>query len=156
MSLSTSSWLFSLLIICAHEWHQIIFAMFMRGHLMIQVPAHKWLALIHKWIQLCFKFFPRIPHLYFMGWIGEELSCQREAENYTNPFAVVVMKDDNIVGSVSVFIISLLRRSDVVIHYFYHEMVIFANDEDIFEITILEISIHSIGNYCICLWPLLP
>ena len=27
--------------------------------------------------------------------IGEELSCQREAENYTDPFAIVVMKDDN-------------------------------------------------------------
>ena len=27
--------------------------------------------------------------------ISEELSCQREAESYTDPFAVEVMKDDN-------------------------------------------------------------
>ena len=27
--------------------------------------------------------------------ISEELSCQREVENYTDPFAVVIMKDDN-------------------------------------------------------------
>ena len=26
---------------------------------------------------------------------GAELSCQREAENYTDPFAVAVTKDDN-------------------------------------------------------------
>ena len=42
-------------------------------------------------------------HIYKDSWdasIGEELSCQREAENYTDPFAVAVMKDDNIVGHV--------------------------------------------------------
>ena len=32
--------------------------------------------------------------------IGEELSCQREAENYTDPFAVAVMKGNNIVSHV--------------------------------------------------------
>ena len=40
-------------------------------------------------------------HIYIL-WdasVSEELSCQREAENYTDPFAVTVMKDDNIVGS---------------------------------------------------------
>ena len=37
-------------------------------------------------------------HIYKDLWdasIGEELSCQKEAENYTDPFAVAVMKDDN-------------------------------------------------------------
>ena len=42
----------------------------------------------------------QVYHIYKDLWdasIGarEELSCQREAENYTNPFAVAVMKDDN-------------------------------------------------------------
>ena len=40
-------------------------------------------------------------HIYKDSWdpsIGEELSCQRKAENYTDLFAVAVMKDDNIVG----------------------------------------------------------
>ena len=42
-----------------------------------------------------FSFFhgTRIPHLWDAS-IGEELSC-REAENYTDTFAVAVMKDDN-------------------------------------------------------------
>ena len=42
-------------------------------------------------------------HIYKDLWdasIGEEMSCQRKAENYTDPFAVAVMKDDNIVGHV--------------------------------------------------------
>ena len=42
----------------------------------------------------------RIPHLAIRLYgqdarIGEELFCQREAENYTDPSGVVVMKDDN-------------------------------------------------------------
>ena len=31
--------------------------------------------------------------------IGDELYCQKEAENYSDPFAAAVMKDNNIVGS---------------------------------------------------------
>ena len=37
-------------------------------------------------------------HIYKHLWNAstcEELSCWREAENYTDPFAVAVMKDDN-------------------------------------------------------------
>ena len=43
----------------------------------------------------------REHHIYKDIWdasIGEELSCQREAENYTDPFAVTVMKDNNFVS----------------------------------------------------------
>ena len=32
--------------------------------------------------------------------VGEKLSCQREAENYADPFAVAVLKNENIVGHV--------------------------------------------------------
>ena len=40
-------------------------------------------------------------HIYKDIWdtlIGEELSCEREGANYADPFAVAVIKDDNIVG----------------------------------------------------------
>ena len=51
--------------------------------------------------------------------IGEELSCQREAENYTDPFAVAVMKNNNIVGHVSRKISTVcslyLRRGDLIV-----------------------------------------
>ena len=55
---------------------------------------------------VAFSFFHvmKIPNLTILHiWgalIDEELSCQREAEGYTDPFAVVVMKDHNIVGHV--------------------------------------------------------
>ena len=42
-------------------------------------------------------------NLYFMGCPNQQriiLSCHREAENYTDPLAIVVLKDDNIVDNV--------------------------------------------------------
>ena len=42
-------------------------------------------------------------HIYKDIWdalIGEELSCEREGANYADPFAVAIIKDDNIVGHV--------------------------------------------------------
>ena len=45
----------------------------------------------------------RIPRVYKDAWdasIGEELSCQREADNYADPFAIAIIKDGNIVGHI--------------------------------------------------------
>ena len=42
-------------------------------------------------------------HIYKDIWdalIGEELSCEREGANYADPFAVAIIKDDNVVGHV--------------------------------------------------------
>ena len=56
-------------------------------------------------------------HIYKDSWdpsIGEELPCQRKAENYTNLFAIVIMKDDNIVGRVP-------RKISTVCSLFLHQ-----------------------------------
>ena len=42
-------------------------------------------------------------HVYQHEWtpvLGEELQCQRESSNANDPYAVAVMKEDNIVGHV--------------------------------------------------------
>ena len=68
--------------------------------------ACSYSVLIANGYNFTFSFFhgARIAHLAIRiyGWnasisasISEELSCQREVENYTDPFVVVVMKDNN-------------------------------------------------------------
>ena len=55
-------------------------------------------------------------HVYKDVWdagITEELSCQREADNYTYPFAVAIVKEGNAVGHV-------LRKISTVCSLFLH------------------------------------
>ena len=42
-------------------------------------------------------------HIYQHEWtpvLGEDLQCQRESSNANDPYAVAVMKEDNVVGHV--------------------------------------------------------
>ena len=52
-------------------------------------------------------------HIYKDIWdalIGEELSCEREGANYADPFAVAIIKDDNVVGHEELLVCSLIYK----------------------------------------------